>query len=131
MDHLFSGIEVTELVHRKTLERSIKALRERAAGKEPQQSEAYFAWQREDFLSAIGDQLAAKDKARLKGGPYDRYILVIHTDETFLDRTRVEQFLAGAAFTTAMVTDAIVGLSYDPSVQCCPTFRLHVNRAGV
>src|SRR4051794_1479566 len=36
------GIEMTELVHRPTLERSIKAVRQRAAGREPDRAEAHF-----------------------------------------------------------------------------------------
>src|SRR5580693_3241098 len=46
LDGQFSGIEVTELVHQPTLERSIKAVRQRSRGEEPQKPEAYSGWDR-------------------------------------------------------------------------------------
>ena len=69
-----------------------------------------------------------------KGGPYSRYVLVIHTDEDALDRETVGRFLQGSVFHTKYITDALLGLSYHPSVEpnggCCPVFRLTLqNRA--
>ena len=42
LDGSFSGVEVTELVDQETLERSIRAARDRAKGKEPLQPEAFL-----------------------------------------------------------------------------------------
>jgi hypothetical protein len=42
LDGQFSGIEVTELVHRPTLERSIKAVRQRSRGEEPVGDDGHF-----------------------------------------------------------------------------------------
>ena len=53
LDGIWSAVEVTELVDEKTLARSIKAIRERAAGQEPKKPEAYFVWGRENLLRAI------------------------------------------------------------------------------
>jgi hypothetical protein len=69
LDGQWSGVEVTELVHRKTLERSIKALKQRAAGREPALPEAYFVWDRDDLIAAIQVLIEGKDVAKLKGGP--------------------------------------------------------------
>ena len=42
LDGQFSAIEVTELVHRPTLERSIKAVRQRSRGQEPSEARSLF-----------------------------------------------------------------------------------------
>jgi hypothetical protein len=83
LDGRWSGVEVTELVHRKTLERSIKAAKQRAMGREPAQPEAYFVWDKDDLIAAIQTLIDGKGVAKLKGGPYERYVLVIHSDEFF------------------------------------------------
>lgn len=128
VDGRWSGIEVTELVHRKTLERSFKALKQRAVGKAPERPEAYFVWKADDLISALQEHLNSKDRARLKGGPYERYMLLIHTDEMFLDKESVSRFLNGATFQTRMISDAFLGLSYHPGDNSipgsCPVYRL-------
>ena len=130
LDGRWSGIEVTELVHEPTLKRSIKAQKQRDAGREPEMSEAYFAWERDDLIDAIQKQIDKKDKATLKGGPYTLYVLVMHTDEMFLDSARVSEFLQGATFHCQLITDAILGLSYEPKFggEGYPTFRLKLTR---
>lgn len=130
LDGQWSGVEVTELVHEKTLARSIKALKERAAGREPEQPEAYFVWDRDQLLIALQRLIDAKDVAKLKGGPYDRYVLVIHSNEFFLDSTLVSQSLQSATFRAQLITDVFVGLSYEPGSGPdggkCPVFRLEL-----
>lgn len=128
LDRQWSAVEVTELVHRKTLERSLKALRERADGHEPEKPGAYFVWNRTDLLRAIQERIEVKDAVRYKDGPYDRYVLVIHTDEFFLDSATVRQFLKGATFRARLINDVIVGLSYEPASGACPVFRLELIR---
>jgi hypothetical protein len=60
-------------------------------------------------------------------------MLVIVTDEVFLDVGTVEQFLAGANF-SAQCIDDVFGLSYDPGVGGrggrTPAVRLKFRRAG-
>lgn len=126
------GIEVTELVHEKTLARSIKAIKEREAGREPAKPEAHFVWDRQDFCTAVQQLISRKDAPKsIFGGPYDRYALVIVTDETFLDRNTVSEFLKEAKFTAKTITDAFLGLSYHPSEDggdgYCPCFRLELS----
>jgi hypothetical protein len=128
VDGPLAGIEVTELVHQKTLERSLKAQRERAEGREPQKPEAYFVWDRDELLRALQSRISAKD-VEPKGGPYSRYILVIHTDEMFLEAAKVEHWLTDATFPTKRITDVLLGLSYDPGRGCCPVFKLRVCRS--
>ncbi|KRR08268.1 hypothetical protein CQ12_37235 [Bradyrhizobium jicamae] len=127
LDGQFSGVEVTELVHRPTLERSIKAVRQRSRGEEPRKPEAYFDWHRDDLIAALQAMLNAKDAAKLKRS-YERYVLVIHTDEFFLDSDRVGSFLKGARFNTSLITHAFLGLSYEPG-KGYPVFELELVRA--
>ena len=115
MDGQLAGIEVTELVHEGTLKRSLKAQKERALGKEPHKGEAYFAWEQADLLLALQSRISAKDKAKLKGGPYNVYILVIHTDEMFLEV--LPRFGVGfrtQTFTADRISDVVLGLAYGP-----------------
>jgi hypothetical protein len=106
----------------------------RKAGKEPTRGEAYFVWDGDALLSALQSLIDAKDQpSKQKGGPYRRYVLVIHTDECFLDRDTVSRFLEGARFHATFITDVILGLSYHPSVKpeggCYPVFRLSIDGA--
>jgi hypothetical protein len=59
---------------------------------------------------------------------YERYVLVIHTAEYLLDSGTVERFLKGARFNTSLVTDAFLGLSYEPG-KGYPVFELELVRA--
>lgn len=120
VDGLWTGIEVTEPTHRKALERSLKGTRQ------------YFTWPREALLSELQRWIDRKDAAKLKGGPYERYILVIVTDEYLLDREMVRTHLEGATFQASMITDVLFCLSYHPSPEPegghCPVFRLPLER---
>ena len=73
----------------------------------------YFDWDNPAFLAALQGRIDAKNRA-WKGGPYERRVLVIHTDEFFLDRETVGRFLEGATFRTQLLTDVFFGLSYHP-----------------
>jgi len=127
LDGQFSGIEVTELVHRPTLERSIKAVRQRARGEEPRKSEAYFNWGRDDFVDALQKLLDVKN-SKPPARSYERYVLVIHTAEYLLESGTVEHFLQGARFNTSLITRALLSLSYEPG-KGYPVFELELVRA--
>jgi hypothetical protein len=121
LDGHFSGVEVTELVDQATLERSIRAARDREAGKEPSQPEAFLFWDRDSLLTELQALIDRKDRKTQKGGPYERYALVVPTDETFLDRDTTRRFLEGATFQSQLITDVFLGLSYHDG--CCPVFH--------
>lgn len=113
------GIEATELVHQKALKRSVSG-----------DQELHFIWDKESLCKELQARIARKDRgaANTKGGPYQRYILLMYTDELFLDRSSVERFLEDASFRATLITDAFLGLSYDPSIGKCPIFRLRLSR---
>jgi hypothetical protein len=69
--------------------------------------------------------LDRKNQLTLNGGPYDRYILVIHTDELVLDWDNVGRFLQGATFHANFITNAFLGLSYHGGY---PVFPLQIKR---
>ncbi len=122
VDGLWAGIEITELTHRETLERSLKG------------DGQHFTWPRETLLSQLQYWIDRKDTAKLKGGPYERYFLVIVTDEFCLDRESVRAHLEGATFRASMITDVLFGLSYHPDPETgggeCPVFRLPLERTA-
>ena len=109
------------------MERSIKAVRQRSRGEEPQKPEAYFDWDCDDLIAALQKMLVVKNLAKPKRS-YERYVLVIHTGEYFLDSDRVERFLKGASFGTSLITHAFLGLSYEPG-KGYPVFELELVRA--
>jgi hypothetical protein len=121
LDGHFSGVEVTELAHEETLGRSIRSERARESGKEPSQPEACFVWERDSLLSKLRDIIDRKDRKAQKGGPYERYALVVHSDETLLNRESTSLFLEGATFQSRLITDVFFGLSYHDG--CCPVFH--------
>lgn len=131
IDGQWCGIEVTKFLHQKALERSIKAIKARARGEVPPKTdaeayrhwlrtkgEAYAEWTRESFLAHLQERIDEKDNPKeVKGGPYDRYILVIVTNEFTLDRCTVESFLTGATFQARMIDTVLFGLPYHSDLQ--------------
>ena len=127
IDGQWCGIEHTELVHEPTMKRSIRARRERQTGKDPKKPEAYFLWTQASLLAALQEIIDDKDQdaARMKGGPYTRYMLVIETEEhymlvneteRFLNHNAVREFLPHACFQATRITDAFLSLSYEHDV---------------
>jgi hypothetical protein len=76
----FSGVEVTELIDQRALEQRLH-----------HPGSPVFDWDKPTFLAALQKRIEAKDRA-WKGGPYERSVLVIHTDEYVLDRDTVSRF---------------------------------------
>ena len=117
VDGLDAGIEVTELVNEKRLKRSLE-------GKiKP------FNWHDRKFSEALQNIIDEKSGGgpRWQGGPYDRRLLIIHADEPDLSSDIISRFLDGRRFTTAFFSDVVLGLSYEPATQTCPSFRLSLD----
>jgi hypothetical protein len=130
LDGKWSAVEITELTYEPVLKRSIKAVRQSKKGVEPKEAEAHFIWTRDDLLAELQKLLDKKDSKLLKGPRYDRYVLIIVTNELYLDRESVGLFLKGASFRTKLITDAFLGLSSDPSFCGYPVFRLKLTPYG-
>jgi len=125
------AVEVTRLTHEKVRARNMKAIKEQAAGREPKEPEAYYLWDRDDLITALKERIEEKDGdvVRYKGGPYERKILVIHTDEFVFKAATVTKFLEDATFPARRLTDVVLGLSYEPRVTGYPTFQLSLSQA--
>jgi hypothetical protein len=123
LDGQWSAFEVTQLMHEKARAQSMKAIKQQLG-----KPEAYYLWDRDDVLDAIQKLIEVKDAKRYKGGPYQRFVLVIYTDEFVLNGATMHQFLDGATFRTRVFTDVVVGLSYEPASGTYPTFRLSLVR---
>lgn len=108
------GIEVTELVDE-------LAIRE-ARNRNPYH---WADWPPERLVAAIREKVLRKGGALPKGGPYSRYLLVVHTDEPILSHAFVEKALAGQLFSGAgVISEVYLLLSYDPHSQSYPYLRL-------
>lgn len=110
VDGQWCGIEVTELVDRETLKASMKGLKQHPDGS----GGMYLNWTKEQLVGALQDRIRRKDKVP-NGGPYKRYFLVIVTDEFMLTSDMVGAYLEGAVFQAELITDVVLGLSYEPS----------------
>jgi hypothetical protein len=123
LDGQWSAVELTQLMHEKARAQSMKAIKQ-----QPEQPEWYYLWDRDDVLRAIQELIEVKDAKRYQGGPYQRFVLVIYTDEFVLKNATMQQLLDGATFFTRVFTDVVVGLSYEQASGSYPTFRLSLIR---
>ena len=121
-----TGIEVTELLHQRSFEKSIKAAKTRKGFLQ------YHDWSREDFLALLRARIEEKDNpSDLKDGPYEKYFLVIWTGEMYLNREAIEGFLEGVSFRCSLITDAFISLDYQPIPEDpYPAIRIPVVREG-
>jgi len=107
------GIEVSELVDLKTV-------------KDAQQNKASPKyWDREEVLDKIQSIILKKEQKKFHGGPYSSIILVIFTDETFLDPDDVIPYLQQHEFkNTKQITDIYLLFSYDSRHNKYPYLKL-------
>jgi hypothetical protein len=116
IDGEFSAIEVTELVHKETLEKSIHG------------DFCYFVWDRSSLIEALQETISKKDRVSVSLR-YKRFILIIATDEFTLNETDVDKFIRGHKFCARSLTNVYFGLSYHPDVNGegrCPVFDLQL-----
>jgi hypothetical protein len=111
------GIEVTELVDTAMLMAHMNG----DTGKTAQ-------WNREKLIDALIRRLDAKNAANhIKGGPYELYILVIHTGEPELSYDYVSSILSGHVFHGySLIQQAFLLMSYEEKYKSCPFFELRL-----
>ena len=119
-----AAIEVTRLNHEKARALNMKARKEKKL-----EHEVFFSWERDDLLLKIQKLIDKKDRdvKRYSGCPYERYVLVMHTDEFVLTSDVVSEWLKHTTFKGRFLTDVIVGLSHEPKIGGYPTFRLSLS----
>lgn len=110
------GIEITELVDPDS-----------AAAARAEKPYDWKDW-RADLVPTLQSIIEKKDTpTQLKGGPYAGYILIIHTDEPWLEIDRIQTSLRGHVFApTCLITQAYLLISYDPFRKEYPLFDLRL-----
>jgi hypothetical protein len=109
------GIEVTELVD----PAAIIAFRK-------ENIYNWAEWDKDKLLNAINTRLDKKNtRTRIKGGPYSKYILIIHTDEPILNVDYANGLLNNYYFARRDLIDrAFLLISYDPRYKTDPIIEL-------
>lgn len=115
LDGNIVGVEVTELVDPNAI----------IAFKKDQVYE-WAEWDKAKLVDAINTRLDAKNTPeRIKGGSYDSYILIIHTDEPVLRVDYAKNLLKKHRFARRNLIDrAFLLISYDPRYQTDPCIEL-------
>ena len=107
------GIEITEAVSREAIHANAKG------------RDVYRHWGPGEFSELLAERIADKDAKPYHGGPYERLILCIHTDELEITPERA---LAEAAATSPVrlkqIHAAYLLLSYHGEDVGYPVFRL-------
>ena len=108
------GIEISEFVDLKTV-------------RDAQHNKAYPKyWDKQEVIDRTQSIILKKDRKKIHGGPYSRIILVIFTDETFLDPDDVIPYLKQHEFEkTNQVDDIYFLFSYDPRYNTYPYVKLN------
>jgi hypothetical protein len=111
------GIEVTELV-------DAHAIMAHKNGN----TNHWAEWGERKLITSITERLEVKDTSKnIKGGPYDLYMLVIHTDEPILSFDYTYPILSEYPFEFySLINRAFLLMSYDPKYRCCPYIELNI-----
>ncbi|MDD5578707.1 MAG: hypothetical protein PHY16_05415 [Methylobacter sp.] len=112
------GVEVTELV-------DPEAIMAYKNGDVDQWAE----WSHEKLINSIKKRLEAKDISKnIKGGPYDIYMVIIHTDEPILNFDYTFPILSEYIFKYYSIIDrAFLLMSYDNKYNLCPYIELNIS----
>jgi hypothetical protein len=115
LDGRLIGFELTELVD----PQSAAAAR---AGKHYEERD----W-RASLISELEQILAKKDRGSPRGGPYSEYVLVVYSDEPWIEIDRVRRDLGSYIFApTNLITKAFLLLSYSPFEKGYPCIPLQI-----
>lgn len=104
------AVEVTELVDRAYLEAVVRA---RGAGT---QLCDWASWDSTKFLACLNARVKAKaNPAMVEGGPYDEYVLLVHTAEPGLDSASAATWMSTAPVSeTGIITRGYLLFDYRP-----------------
>jgi hypothetical protein len=112
------GIEVTELVSQVVIERYKR-----------DGTSLWKVWSKNAFLCQLAHIIAKKDRAKdIRGGPYSKYFLVVHTDELAIKEDVVRPWLAEFTPTTALLDEVFLLLSYEPETKRCPVIKITIQK---
>jgi len=106
------GVEITELVNRQAIERTKRG------------QDVFALWPDDELQAKFRELVAKKDQpAKVSGGPYHRYVLLVHVDECMLPAERISAVLATTTLETRLIDEIYILLSYDPGTQRYPLLK--------
>ncbi len=110
------AIEVTEFVSEGAVR--LNEAERRKLGRRPDVTELLMAqWTRDEFIAHVASLLAEKDGKILIGGPFEEYVVVVHTDEPLLEWKAAEGWLSSQMFGPfKQVSSAYLLFSYHPGI---------------
>ena len=110
------GIEITELVDPAS-----------AAAARAGQAYDWKDWT-QDLIPTLDRIIRLKDApAALKDPPYSEYVLLVHTDEPWMELEHTRQSLADHVFpATSLISKTYLLISYDPRERRYPCIRLNI-----
>ena len=112
------GIEVTELVDGPSI----------AAAKD-EDVNFQEIWKPSRVIEKVACIIRRKDRAVLKGGPYDLYILIVYCgDPVILDYDNIEAIRASSFPATQLIDHAYFLWSYCPIEKRCPHIKLRLSK---
>lgn len=110
------GIELTELIDPET-----------AAAARAGNNYQAKRWSETDIAAGLAERIAAKDAGNPKGGPYDRYVLLVYTDEPGLSVDAARSVVSSRVYTaTELLSEAYLLMSSDPSAKQHHCFQLNL-----
>lgn len=114
-DGALVGFEVRELVDQEAVE-----LNERGTA-------VYRDWSHSEVVQELHKIVDEKDSKIYSGGPYQKLILVIPTDEPMLIQRELKPVLENHEFgQTRQLHEAYLLFSYDPETKCYPYVQLRL-----
>ena len=119
------GIEVTELVERKSME---EASSRRPIPRE-RWEERCKPFPESQLFDLLAERIANKDKSLVKsrGGPYDEYVLIIYCDEPRVLDYGLIEYVRGTTFPrTTLIDRAFLLFSFSPWENRCPYIELKI-----
>jgi len=112
------GVEVTELVSEEAIEQTKRG------------KNVVALWPDDVLVKKFRGIVAKKDSPKsISGGPYNRYVLLVHVDEFNLSAERFSAVLDEITFETKLIDNIYVLVSYDPYIERNPLLNLSVRRA--
>lgn len=112
------GMEITELVNQKAIEKDIK--------RDPTYVEEYLSWDREKTINNISSIIQKKDNLCDRVAMlYEEIILLIHTDEPRLDSDTLKSYIRDTDWpTTKSVKKVYILVAYEPAKKGHTLMRL-------
>ena len=114
LDGKLIGIEVTELVDQSSVNAAARG--------------SFYEWKnwKDDFLPKLEEILQGKDSPDLKGVSYSQYVLLVHSDEPWLELDYVERCWRTNTFKEKSIIERAFFIMYEPLKPTHACFELNI-----